>query len=120
MTVTHVLSTPSIARPWWPTHQRFPQAPITVLTDCCCCRMRRSDTVARLVTTYDPPLGGFGCYQKPAADWQEKEGPWAKADIPTGAYYAPRVEIECAPQKGCKLNPRRRWGKHLREMWRWS
>jgi hypothetical protein len=119
--MNHILSVPNVARPWWPTHQRFPDAPVSILTDCCCCRMKRSETISRVVSHYDYPLGGLGCYQVPPsyAD-QERDGPWAKADFPTGAYYGFTIETECAPGKGCNANPRRKFGKHLREMMRWG
>lgn len=120
MMPVHILSFASTATPWWATHQRFPTAPTKILTDCCCCRMRRSDTIARLVIHYIPPLGGFGCYHVPAYGDEKREGPWAAERVPTAAYYEPHIEVRCAPGKGCDKNPRRRFGKALREMWRWS
>lgn len=120
MTLVHILTFGSTALPWWPTHQRFPKSPATILTDCCCCRMKRSDTIARLIVPYIPPIGGFGCYQVPALPHEKRDGPWAAEAIPTAAYYEPRIEVKCAPGKGCDKNPRRRFGKALREMWRWS
>lgn len=119
----HVLWTPTICRPWWPTNQRFPNFPTTVVAECCLCKMPRKDTVARVVTSYDPPLGGLGCYQEPPMPWERKRGRkskkarWAKPYYPTGAYYDDRVEIVCAPDRGCKKNPRRLIGRHLRERW---
>lgn len=113
----HILFTPSVTRPWWPTNQRFPKSPKRLLTDCCCCRMRRQDTVARVVATWDYPLGGMGCYQEDAPPWQDDRCDLQPA-FPTGAYYDDRIEVECAPDKGCKANPRRKFGKALREMWK--
>jgi hypothetical protein len=119
MSILHILSFSETALPWWATHQRFPNAPTTLLTDCCCCRMRRSDTVARTVVPWMPPLGGMGCYQEPALGFEKGNGPWAEPSYPTAAFYESRIEVKCAPDKGCNKNPRRRFGKTLREMWRY-
>ncbi len=114
MDTLHILWTPRIARPWWPTNQRFPKTPKTLVTDCCCCRMKRADTIARLVDSWEPPLGGFGCYQEEPDPW-EPDRCNIDPHIPTGAYYDATIEIECAPDKGCKINPRRKFGMALRE-----
>lgn len=122
---SHILITPSIARPWWPTHERFEcDAAETVWTDCCCCKMPATETDSRYVSSWDPPLGGMGCYQEPPFPWErtpsgrKSRARWARPYFPTGAYYDGRVETRCADGFGCSSNPRKRRGKNLREMWR--
>ena len=67
--------------------------------------MPAEDTVSRVITSWDCPLGGFGSYEPPYAQ---------HADLPTGAYYDARVETVCAEGCGCVANPRKRWGMALR------
>jgi len=80
--------------------------------------MRRSDTISRVVTSFEYPHGGLGCFQYPAEEGWPKDGIWAAEEFPTGAYYDPIVQTVCAPNKGCNKNPRRKFGKAGREMWR--
>jgi hypothetical protein len=108
----HILRTDSIARPWWRTDERASaHAGHKVLTDCCCCRMPAEETDCRIVSPWDPPHGDLGCFQEPP-DLA------ASADVPTGAYYEPRLEIRCAAGFGCDANPKKRRGRHLREWMR--
>ena len=105
----HVLRVPEIARPWWRTDERASSyTGRTVITDCCSCRMAASETDCRIVSSWEPPHGDFGCYQ-------EQPNLKADASLPTGAYYEPRLEIRCAHGFGCDANPKRRWGRALRE-----
>ena len=114
----HILHTPAQSRtPWWPTHQRFPEAPTSIITDCCCCRMRRAETVCRVVSYFDFPKGGLSSpadYQWPKSAWGEE---YDRPLFPTGSYCEADVRVECAPDRGCKRNPRRKIGRDLREMW---
>lgn len=102
----HLLVTPTIARLFWATHERFEQAAGSkVWTDCCACKLPAEDTVSRVIASYDCPLGGFGSYEAPYDQ---------DADLPSGAYYDPRIETVCAEGCGCIANPRKRWGLSLR------
>lgn len=104
--IAHILVTPSNARPFWATHERFSTAAgIKVWTDCCACKVPAEDTVSRVITSWDCPLGGFGSYEPPYAQ---------DADLPTGAYYDARIETVCAEGCGCVANPRKRRGMALR------
>lgn len=110
----HVLTTPGIARPWWRSDERMPDAQGRRLwTDCCCCKRPAEETDCRVVSYYDAPLGGFGQYQEAGP-----AGPDLGPDLPTGAYYDPDVQVRCAEGFGCTVRPRMRWGRHLRETMR--
>jgi hypothetical protein len=115
----HILWTPTIGRPWWRTDERCNlPANERVWTDCCGCKMPAEETETRLVESWDPPLGGMGCYQ-------EEPMPWAQdrcelSYYPTGAYFDPHWDTRCADGFGCTVNPRKKCGRELRETWRYS
>lgn len=112
--IAHILSTPSNARPFWATHERFEETVGTkVWTDCCACRVPAEDTISRIITSYDPPKGGDGCYQEEPDPWALDRCPLTPSP-PTGAYYDARIETVCAEGCGCVVNPRKRRGMALR------
>jgi hypothetical protein len=117
----HILITPSIARPWWPTDERFSRpSDEKVWTDCCACKVPASDTISRIVDSWDIPINGdMGCYQEhPCPVDKLVDGKWAEPYFPTGAYYGPNIETRCAPGCGCSANPRKKFGASLRAMMR--
>jgi hypothetical protein len=114
----HILRTDSIARPWWPTHERLPSwTEGKIWTDCCGCKVAAEQTDCRIICSWEPPIGGMGCYQEEPLPWQKDRCDFEPA-FPTGAYYEDRIEIRCAEGFGCNANPRKKWGRHLRETWR--
>lgn len=124
----HILTTARLARPWWRTDERFAETAGTkVWTDCCGCKMPADQTDCRLVETWDPPAcGDLGCYQEPTPPWEKtpsgrkSRSRWAKPYVPTGAYYDPTLDVRCAEGFGCTVNPRKKAGRALREMWRFG
>lgn len=116
----HLLWTPTMARPWWRTDERIPDyTGRKIWTDCCCCRQPAAETDCRITVSWEPPVGGFGCYQ-------EEPLPWAtdrceiEPEPPTGSYFDPRLEVRCAEGFGCTVNPRKKSGRHLREWMRYG
>lgn len=110
MGAIHIHWNRDTARPWWPTEQRvFGTAAKTkrkVFTDCCACWMHAHRTICQL-RRQEIPVGGPGDYQeKPLGDW----------DTPgfSYSYYDPEWRIECDPESGCKINPRKVNGADLR------
>lgn len=110
-------------RPWWPTEERWNISPAEkVRTDCCYRRVPASETICRL-RTQEIPVGGRG-------DYHECE-PWLSTIYENGepvgqeyravdwftyaSYYDSTWRVECNPDGGCKANPRKRRGMHLRE-----
>lgn len=116
MRTAHILRTPNVKRPFWRTDERFPDsANQKVWTDCCGCKQPASETLSRIVETFEMPLGGCGgeangigkFVERPIDDW-------------AGVYYDPTVETVCAEGFGCTVNPRKKCGRTLREYWRWG
>lgn len=109
----HILFTPAVsAPPFWRTDERLPGlSGERVWTDCCGCKQPSEETDSRIVSYYECPLGGFGDYKDiPRSD---------SLNLPTGAYYDARLETQCAEGFGCTVNPRKKCGRELREMWRY-
>ncbi len=104
----HIHWTPTYRTPPWATHQRLTglKARELVVTDCCYCNMPANQTACSLIVPLPPPLGMEGQEQM---DWFM----WASG----AGFYEAIQHIECGPGYGCKKNPRRLIGKHLRE-WR--
>lgn len=117
----HILWTPPIARPWWRTDERCSELSPNdkVWTDCCGCKQPAHETECRAVASWDPPLGGAGCYQEPPLPWQPDRCE-IEPGAPTGAYFDGRWETRCADGFGCTVNPRKKCGRELREYWRWG
>lgn len=110
----YILQTPSASRPWWRTDERIcVSADCVVTADCCLCKMQASETDSRVISFYDPPHGGLGCYQDDLYPWENSCR--LDADPPTGAYYDHIVEIRCAEGFGCTVLKRRKSSRHLRE-----
>lgn len=98
-------------RPWWPTEQRTDAAPDDkVRTDCCYRRVLASETICR-IRCQEVPHGGWGNYQ---LEWFFEYGPKPVDWFDFASYYDATLRIECNPDGGCKVNPRKKLGMHLR------
>jgi len=103
----HILYTPTISTPPWATHERLANcaADEIVIADCCLCKMRADETVCVISRAPDIPKG---LTRKEWEDWVYGNAAY---------FYDPAVTITCGEGFGCKANPRRLIGRHLRERW---
>lgn len=101
----HIYAPPTITTPPWATHERLSNVPARVFAECCNCWMPAEETVCTITGPLQIPLG---MPNSEKLDWMDTVG---------GFYYSPYITIKCGPGCGCNINPRRRWGKHLRERW---
>lgn len=106
-TYVHIYAPPTVTTPPWATHERLRDvsARERVWADCCNCWMPADETACTITGPLDLPKG---MPHDELMDWMDGVG---------GYYYDPYVTIKCGAGYGCDANPRRRWGKHLRERW---
>lgn len=103
----HIFAPETISLPPWATHERLAglRGSDKVLTSCCCCKMPADETVCTIVVPPPIPLG-----------MKRKREVMKWVNSHSAYFYDPEQRIECGPGFGCNANPRRKIGRHLREM----